>query len=268
MVSGMVELIAVDLDGTLLNSSKSVSYRTQRVIRALCSQGIKVILASARPPRAIAECYKLLGLGTPVVCYNGALIYNPPVREVIFHKPLESRLARSVVNTARSAYRGTVVSVEVLDHWYTDGVSSQYETEVSKQFAPDVLGPIDNWLVQPVTKILLLGPEDRITVIRERILEKHRKRVAMTFSEKNLIQVMSAGVSKGRALKYICNRYGISLQKTMAIGDALNDYDMLEAAGISVAMADAPEQVKQISDYITTGNDEDGVAEAFEKFLI
>ncbi len=264
----MVELVAIDLDGTLLTSGKAVTERTRRVIRALHDQGVRIILASARPPRSVAEIYKMLGLDKCVICYNGALIYDPPGKEVLFHKPVEQLLALKVVGYARQIWPGTVVSVEVLDHWYTDGVNSEYVTETARQFEPDVVGPVDTWLVQPATKILLLGPESRITEIRNGLRRKFGKRLAMTQSESRLLQVMSAGVSKGHALKFVCKKYGVRLKQTIAIGDAPNDVDMLSAAGIGIAMASAPDVVKRSADYVTSGNDDDGVAEALERFAL
>ncbi|NLX06701.1 MAG: HAD family phosphatase [Phycisphaerae bacterium] len=264
----MVELVAIDLDGTLLTSGKVVTARTQRVVRAVRQQGVRVVLASARPPRSVAETYKLLGLDTCVICYNGALIYDPPSKQVLFHRPIEKFLAREVIDLARQIYRETLVSIEVLDQWYTDRVNPAYQTEVSKQFQPDVLGPIDTWLIQPVTKVLLLGPAAKMSEVRRKIGQRFGRRLAMTQSESNLLQIMSAGVSKGTALKRVCDRYGISPQKTIAIGDAANDTDMLELAGMGIAMASASDDVKRAADYITSGNDDDGVAEALERFVL
>lgn len=264
----MVELVAIDLDGTLLTSGKAVTTRSQRVIRALVNQGVKVIIASARPPRSIANTYKLLGLNTCVVCYNGALIYDPPVKEVLFHRQIAEALAQEVIDLARQTYPDVAVSVEVLDHWYTDGITTEYETETSRQFKPDRLGPIDTWLDQDVTKILLLGPAPHITEIRTKLKRMCRSRLATTQSEPHLLQIMSAGVSKGTAFRFVCDYYNVPTQRTIAIGDAPNDLDMLKQAGVGVAMASAPEPVKRAADYVTAHNDDDGVAEALERFAL
>ena len=264
----MVELVAIDLDGTLLTSEKTITTRTLRVMRALRGQGIKIVIASARPPRSVAESYRLLGLDTCVICYNGALIYDPPTRRVLFHQPIDKFLAREVIDTARQHYAEVLVSVEVLDHWYTDRFNPQYQTEVSKQFEPDQVGPVDTWLLQDVTKILLLGPEKRIGEIRRKVIRRFRTRLAMTHSESSLLQIMSSGVSMGAAMERVCQHYGIPLQRTIAIGDSLNDADMLAVAGVGIAMASAPEKVKRSADYITSGNDNEGVAEALERFAL
>jgi hypothetical protein len=264
----MVELIAIDLDGTLLTSDKAITPRTLRAIRAVVGQGVKVIIASARPPRSVAKVYKHLRLDTCVICYNGALIYDPPAKEVLYHQPIERALAHEVIEAARKKYPDIFVSAEVLDHWFTDRISREYQTEVAKQFTPDHMGPIETWLTQDVTKIMFLGPPGHIRVIRRMLTSTYGMNLAMTQSETELLQVMSAEVSKGAALKFVCDRYGVPLQRTIAIGDQVNDIDMLKLAGVGIAMGLAPESVKRAADYITSGNDHDGVAEAIERFVL
>ncbi len=264
----MIELVAIDLDGTLLTSGKTITERTKRVLKALSNQDIKIVIASARPPRSVAGVYKALGLKSCVICYNGAMIYDPQSKKMLEHHPIKLETAKALINRARSIHPDILVSVEVLDHWYTDKLNNAYQTEVSKQFEPDRLGPIDTWLDCDVTKILLLGQERYIENVKGAFLAEFRDKVAMAQSENHLLQIMAKGVSKGQALKSVCNYYNIPLEKTIAIGDAANDIDMLEIAGFGIAMADAPDKVKKVSDYVTTGNDEDGVAEALEKFVL
>ena len=265
---GVVELVALDLDGTLLTSGKTITDRTKRVIHALINQQVKVLLATARPPRSVATTYKALKLKTCVICYNGALIYDPPTRKILAHFPIHLPLARSVINFTRELNCEILISVEVLDHWYTDRVNPAYQTETAKMFKPDKLAPIDTWLNCDVTKILLQGPDECLMQIREKIFVDHPGQLAMAQSENNLLQIMAGSVSKGNALRLVCEHYGIPLQKTIAVGDAPNDIDMLRNAGIGIAMADAPDRVKQAANYITMKNDEDGLADALEKFIL
>jgi len=266
--TSVVELVALDLDGTLLTSGKKITERTRRVLKALESHNVKVLLASARPPRSVAGIYKLLDLKTCVICYNGALIYNPPSREVLSHQPIRLAMAKKIIQMARDVWPNIVISVEVLDQWFTDRISSEDQAKVSKQFVPDKLAPIEDWLKCDVTKILVLGPESFLTSIKNQLLYNYETEISVIHSDHNLLQVMSGGVSKGKALKYVCKHYDIPLQRTIAIGDAHNDIDMLECAGIGIAMADAPASVKDAADYVTTTNDDDGVAEALEKFVL
>ncbi len=264
----MIDLLAIDLDGTLLREDKTITERTRRAIRAVRGQDIKVILATARPPRSVAQAYRLLGLDTAIICYNGALIYDPLNKHIITHHPIPLDTAKDVINFARLTYSDVIVSVEVLDQWYTNKLSDRFQTEVSKEFTPNKLGPINSWLNCDVTKILLLGQPRDIDRIKKGLKENFGRKVGLTQSEDHLLQIMKAGVSKGQGLKKVCEYYNIPLSKTIAIGDQLNDLDMIELAGLGVAMEDAPEKLKRAADYVTSSNNEDGVAEVLEKFVL
>jgi 5-amino-6-(5-phospho-D-ribitylamino)uracil phosphatase len=263
----MVELVAVDLDGTLLTSGKKITERTRRVLQAILNQGVKVLLASARPPRSVAAVYKALKLKDCIICYNGALIYDPPTRTVLAHQPIRLSLAKKVIQMAREMYPPMAVSVEVLDEWLTDRAAAGRNGEPQKR-VPDTPAAIDSWLTCDVTKLLLLGPEAYLDGLRAKLNALFAHKLATAQSDHNLLQIMSAEVSKGNALKFVCKHYGIPLRRTIAIGDAHNDIDMLQMAGIGIAMADAPTRVKTAATYVTTGNDEDGVADALEKFVL
>jgi Cof subfamily protein (haloacid dehalogenase superfamily) len=264
----VADLIALDLDGTLLTTGKQVTPRTKRVLDALMNQGIKIVLATARPPRSVARFYKALDLNTCVICYNGALVYDPPSRTVLAHHPIPMKTAQDIILYSRELCPEILTSAEVLDHWFTDRVSNEYQTETAKEFKPDTLGPIESWLKMDVTKILLQGPQVYLTKIRSQLQTRHNKSLSMAQSENNLLQIMAGGVSKGSALKFVCEHYNIPIDRTIAVGDAQNDLDMLNLAGMAIAMPHSPEKVKEAADYITVSNDEDGVAEALEKFLL
>jgi Cof subfamily protein (haloacid dehalogenase superfamily) len=195
-------------------------------------------------------------------------VYDPPSRKVLAHHPIPMVLAQSIILYSRELCPEIFTSAEVLDHWFTDRVSSEYQTETAKEFNPDTLGPIESWLKMDVTKILLQGPQVYLTKIRSQLQTLHRKSLSMAQSENNLLQIMAGGVSKGSALEFVCKHYNIPLGKTIAIGDAQNDLDMMNLAGMAIAMPHSPENVKKAADYITVSNDEDGVAEALEKLLL
>src|SRR4051812_33412172 len=115
-----IRLVAIDLDGTLLNDSKEVTQRTAAALKCLPNSGVKVVIASARPPRSVAGFYRELGLDTWQINYNGALIWDPKERRAVFHQPLDAMLARQIINIARAQYPEVTVACEVLDRWLTD----------------------------------------------------------------------------------------------------------------------------------------------------
>lgn len=264
----MIDLLAIDLDGTLLTNSKTITDRTRRAIKAVQAQDIKVIIATARPPRSVAKIYRYLELKDAIICYNGALLYDPISKTVISHSPIPLETAKDVVSFARLIWPDIIVSAEVLDEWFTEKLSEQYQTEVSKEFKPDKLGPINSWLTCDVTKLLLLGPEEKLSIVKSELKENFGKKISIAQNEGHLLQIMKAGISKGEGLRKICEYYNIPLKRTLAIGDNFNDLDMIAIAGLGAAMADAPEEVKKVADYITSSNEENGVAEVIERFVL
>jgi len=263
-----IRLIAIDLDGTLLTTDKRVTPRAVRAIRQSTRRGIHVVLASARPPRSVLAVHKQLGLRTCTINYNGALVYDPQTRKVIFHKPISAALAEQIITLARRHCPTILVSSEVLDKWYTDRVDPAYRTETAKLFKPDKIAPIEDWLNTDHTKILLQGPQDVCGPLLELLNEKFAREIHCLQTEDNLIQIMAAGASKSVALRAVCRHYRVDLASVMAVGDAPNDVGMLKIAGVGVAMANSPELIREAADFLTPANDEDGVAHAIEWFVL
>ena len=125
-----IQLVAIDLDGTLLNSAKRITATTAAILRAARQEaGAHIVLASARPPRSVMPFYQLLDLDAPMINYNGALVYDPPTQRALLHLPLPAETALAIVDLARSVYSRVVVSAEILDRWYTDRLEPAYMTE-------------------------------------------------------------------------------------------------------------------------------------------
>ena len=218
-----IHLVAIDLDGTLLNSANEVSEVTAGVLRqARREDGVHIVLASARPPRSVMPVYKLLDLDAPMINYNGALVYDPPSNRVLLHVPVGPRLARQVVTAAREHFPDVLVSAEVLDRWYTDGVDYQYVTQTGRVFRPDVVAPIDEWLTEPITKLLLLGPPEEMSELGRSLANQFKHKVVVMQTEGELLQIMHPTVSKGQALKTVAGELGVARRQVMAIGDNAN----------------------------------------------
>jgi Cof subfamily protein (haloacid dehalogenase superfamily) len=266
----MIKLVALDLDGTLLTSRKTITPRTHKAIRAAVAKGVHVVLTTARPPRSVRTYYEQLRLTTPTINYNGALIWDEGKRRVIQHTPLDPKIARSVITYARKLHKEMLVSVEILDKWYTDHYADmpEYATETAKEFTPDFVGPIEAFLTIPITKLMLLGPPEWIAEIELKIPAKFQATVGHTRSDPHLLQVLNPTASKGKALSEVAASFGVAREDVLAMGDAPNDLDMLGWAGTSVTLDNAWDQVKQIAQHMVPGNDDDGVGVAIEKFVL
>jgi Cof subfamily protein (haloacid dehalogenase superfamily) len=266
-MSSPIRLVAVDLDGTLLNDSKEVSDQTVRAFAGLPERGVKVVIASARPPRSVRAIYQRLNLATWQINYNGALVWDEGARRVVHHQPMAGELVREIVDTARDYYDELLVSCEILDRWYTDRSDNSYTTETGKLFPPDVVCDLSTMCAQPVTKLMLLGDPAAIAKTEVLLAEQFAERVQIVSSnDAHLIQIMDKDAGKAAALARVAGHYGIPIEQVMAIGDALNDVGMLGLAGVAVAMDNAHPLVKDCADWVAPSNNDHGVHAALVRY--
>jgi len=263
-----IDLVAIDIDGTLLRSDKKLSHKVADSVREAAIKGVHVILATARPPRSVRAIYRHLGLFTPQINYNGALIHDERRARVIHHLPVPAKLGARVVEFARKVDPLVVVSIEILDKWYTDHADSELTTETGKHFNPDFVGPLESFLHKPATKIMFLAPPNRMGRIHQAIRSKFGKKVSVIVCDSNLIQIIHLHADKQCALERVAAELGVPRERVMAIGDAPNDERMIRWAGIGVAMQNAWPQVHAAADHIVPGNDDGGVAVALRKFVL
>ncbi|HOF19133.1 MAG TPA: Cof-type HAD-IIB family hydrolase, partial [Phycisphaerae bacterium] len=250
-------------------SAKQITETTEAILRAARREaGVHIVLATARPPRSVMPFYSQLELDTPMVNYNGALVYDPISRRVLMHRPVSAKISRGIVRLAREKYPGVLVSAEVLDRWYTDRVDDRYATATARHFRPDVLAPIEQWLTTPVTKLLLLGEPDRLLELARDIHAAYPHQVQIVRTEGELLQIMHATVSKAQALRAVAGEMGVTREQVMAIGDNANDVEMLRWAGIGVAMANAAPEALAAADVVTDHHDSDGAARAIHRLIL
>src|SRR5947207_7804705 len=261
-----IKLVAIDLDGTLLDKSKKVCERAAGALKCLPTQGMKVVIASARPPRSVRHIYQELGLDTWQINYNGALIWDEPTQKPVFHRPMNAKLVHMMIDRARDMFEEVLVSVEILDKWFTDRDEHTYTTETGKLFKPDVICPIEQICCQPITKLMLLGDPRIVSRLESLLLEEFGGKVTLLHTDNDLLQIMDNRVSKAVALQKIAAHYGVKPAEVMAISDAPNDVGMLQYAGVAIAMANAQDVVKEVADWIAPSNDEHGVHVALQKY--
>ena len=260
-----IRLVAIDLDGTLLNDAKRVTERTVDALKCLTGSGVRVVIASARPPRSVRHVYRELGLDTWQINYNGALVWDEPGRRAVYHRPMESRVVRDLIDLARGRHPEVLVSCEILDRWCTDRFDETYTTETGRLFRPDLVAPVERFCVEPVTKLMLLAAPAVLDQL-EPALRASPTNVSVIRSDPDLIQVMDASASKGAALRMVCEHYAVPPGQAMAVGDAVNDIPMLEAAGVAVAMDNAHPAVKAAADWVAPSNNDHGVHAALERY--
>jgi Cof subfamily protein (haloacid dehalogenase superfamily) len=262
-----VRLVALDLDGTLLDSNKRISGRTVKAIRLMPELGVRVAIASARPPRSCRAIYDGLGLDTWQVNYNGALLWDPPGGRPVRHWPMQGELVWKMVNLARQEVPGVQVAAEVVDRWYTDKHDPYRTTVTGKLFRPDVVAPLAAWGKQSTTKLMFLAEPRKVAKVREALRREFGSQANVVHADPDLVQVMDRTAGKDVALAHVAQHHGIDRAETMAVGDALNDLEMLQWAAVPVAMKNGCEDCRRIANWVAPTNDDDGVYQALLKFV-
>jgi Cof subfamily protein (haloacid dehalogenase superfamily) len=254
-------LVALDLDGTTLNTSHDLNQVTIDAIQAVAARGVRVVLASGRLPHSIRPFAQRLGLDGVHLGLNGGVAFDSTGR--LLHKHLLSldQLAFAHEVLAEEGLAPMVFSPAGI--WaprITDDVHL-----VLSYGEPEALtySQIEQ-IVDPVKVLAVLGAGDRDRVLTDRVEPRlHAIRTGPQFFE-----FMAPGVGKGPALTEVMEDLGIDRDEVMAIGDSENDVGMLEAAGFPVAMGNAVEVVKRASVVVTGTNAEDGVSQALRRFVL
>jgi Cof subfamily protein (haloacid dehalogenase superfamily) len=285
-----VSMVAIDLDGTLLRQDGSICFHGAEAIFEAVERGVKVVIATGRAPRSVRSIYKSLGLDTPLVCHNGALLLSPDNR-IVEHLTLRPAIARKVIELARAAEPQVMIGIENFDQCYTEksarshmarrpdiaasSAGSGHEaadaaaTGIAELGANDhALGPFAAVLNDPVTKIMFVGEPHVLGGVQSALKERLADEVSFAFSHMRLLQVVHRKADKATALAQVAEQFGMGSEQVMAIGDAPNDIGMIRWAGLGIALANAWPEVQHAAHFIVRGNDDGGVAEAIGRFVL
>ena len=260
----MIRLVAIDVDGTLLNGRHEVTSGTAAAIDRARGLGAEVVLTSSRPPRALWPILEGLALVEPAVfvASQGALTgsYSPSGElRILDRRPMPVALAREVATAGDAA--GASVNWYAAERWLVPRVDDLIRQEVAiVGCAPEVA----DLAIEPEgpDKILLLARAVDITAM----VAVPEGLVALASTPTHL-EITRADVDKAGALASLCARRGITPAEVVAIGDGRNDLGMLAFAGVAVAPANAHAEVLAVADLVTTSNEEDGVARALARLL-
>ncbi len=264
-----IGLIAIDLDGTLLNDTKQVSPETLQAVSEATAQGIHVVIASARPPRSVRAIYQQLQLGTWQINYNGAMIWDEPNRQVLFHEPMDGQTVLRLIHRSRELHSDLVVQCEIIDRWHTDRDDKRFTTGTGRLFEPDILAAVETICREPITTLNLLGEPAAIDRIEPVLIDEFGGQIKLVRAgDHDLLIGHHRDACKSHALQQVAAHYGVPMADVMAIGDAPNDVGMLQLAGIGVAMDNAHPRVKDVADWIAPSNNDHGVSAAIRQFAL
>jgi Cof subfamily protein (haloacid dehalogenase superfamily) len=264
--------IALDLDGTLLNSKKDVSKRNKEAIRKAAEAGVQIILASGRPipgMKRIAHKLNLEELGGYLLSYNGGMISNIKTGEVLRRETVSEKYYKEIVHTANK-YKVTALTYDAEGIITTDETDEYVQLEarinnipVKKVYPLEEVAKLD-----PPVKFLCVGEHKVLRQVEAELNDKLQGEVNIFFSEPYFMEITPKGIEKASSLEFLLSRIGINKKHLIACGDGYNDIPMMRYAGLSVAMENGQDETKEWADVIAPLNDEDGVSYIIEKYIL
>lgn len=259
------KLLAVDVDGTLLNSRREITMPTKQRIQKAINKGIVFTICSGRPVQGVKIITDLLEVDIPVITYNGAMVIADG--KVIYSCTMREEDVLQIERLGKEW--GTTIVIWAGNQLYVNELNKR--TEKYAQLSgvkPQVYSDIKELISIGVSKVLWNDEIERINVFERRLNGLLSPSVNFHTSQPIYLEFVDQKVSKAIALEKTGEFYSIRREEMIAIGDGFNDLPMIEYAGLGVAMGNAPEEVKDAADYITRSNDEDGVAKVIDLFVL
>lgn len=240
-----IKLIALDMDGTLLNDQHEISEANRQAIKEAQEKGIYVVLSTGRSLRKCENHADSLALSSYLVTVNGSEIWDEK----------RGLVERNLVNSVSIQWMAELTQKHKVRYWAISTNRNWFD-----EMPEDIHG--EEWLK--------FGFNIKDVPTRDKILKELQARgeFELSNSTPTNIEVNPAGINKAKGLKLVCERLGIDMKNVMAVGDSLNDLAMIEEAGLGVAMGNAQDTVKKAAAWVTSSNIEDGVAKAIRKWVL
>ncbi|WP_438721220.1 HAD family hydrolase [Enterococcus sp. AZ103] len=270
MIGMAIKFIISDIDGTILDDQHQLDDQLIGKIKLLKERDIPFVLASARSPKGMWPLAQALEIqDQPIACYNGALIMKE--NETLFSHELVQPEVSILVDILKNIFPQVSINLYSGESWYVDKIDSWVEIEAEISGDQPIEGNIQLLLLKkniPIHKLLLIEKPEIINEVFEYLSNLNFPESDFYLSKDNYLEVTNHKVSKQKALLELANYYQVNLLNTMAIGDNFNDIPMLTQAGMGVAMDNAPETVKKSANQITANNNQNGVSQALQKYIL
>lgn len=263
----MYKLIAIDVDDTLINDDKVVTQATQKALEQAIAQGVKVTLATGRMYASAQAIAKQTGLNVPLITYQGSLVKNLLDGHVLYERAVPADAARKIHEYC--AAHGLHLQLYIDDQLYVKEDNDKTKSYAGLSKIPYIVEPdFDKLIDKPSTKMLIIDEPDFLDNLADILRDLVGEQVHITKSKPHFLEMTHKEATKGHALQHLADHFGCDISEVIAIGDSWNDREMLEVAGLGVAMGNAVPSLKEIANYVTFSNNEDGVAHVIEKFVL
>jgi len=262
-----LELVISDVDGTLVRKDKSLAPATVAAVGRLTLAGIPFTLISARPPSGVAPLVDALGIAAPVAAFNGGTIVGAD-GEIIERHVVDETVVRGIFHLAE----GSGATPWIFAHGLWHAIDRENPHLAHERIAANQ-EPI---FVEDMTP--LFGAVDKLTWIDDnpaRLValeatckEAYGPLATIARSQTYYLDVTHPNANKGDGVEALARAIGVSIERVAVLGDMANDLPMFARAGLAIAMGQAPEEVRHAARYVSTSNDDDGVAHAIDEYLL
>ena len=266
------KLLVLDVDGTLLNNEKEISKRTLASLLKVQQMGIRIALASGRPTYGLMPLAKILELGNYggfIVSYNGCQIINAQNGEILFERRINPEM---LPNLEKKAHKnGFAIFTYHDDTLLTDSPNNEHIRTEAKLNNLKIIKEEDFSIAidfAPCKCMLVSDDEEALTGLEEHWKRRLNGTLDVFRSEPYFLEVVPCGIDKANTLGALLSHLNITREEVIAIGDGVCDVNMLQIAGLGIAMGHSQDSVKVCADYVTASNEEDGVAQAVEKMIL
>ncbi|MGL5278180.1 MAG: Cof-type HAD-IIB family hydrolase [Cetobacterium sp.] len=259
----MIKSVALDLDGTLLNSKKEISDKNIFILRELYKKGIEVFIVTGRSYSATKEILRKLELPIITICYNGAKAIDTKDESILLEEPLSEDIVKILIELSRE--NSIHLNLYQDENWFVEDRKNWQTEYYKKNIGIDAIEKnFNDFTSLLMTKALFIDERCNLEKIEKEIKKKLGDRVHLTYSQERYLEVLNKKVNKGKSLEKILRLKSLTLDTCIAFGDANNDKEMIEMVGYGVAMENGEEYLKKGAKYLTDSNDNDGVY----KFLV
>lgn len=268
----MYKLVAIDVDGTLFNDRREITQEVNEAIQAAKAKGVNVVICTGRPiggVRPILEELELADKDEYVITYNGALVQGTNTGEVVSETSLTVSDLKELYQL--SLQLGSPMHFFDTERIYTPNKDISHYT-VYESFANKV--PLSFRAIEEIPedmlipKVMFIDEPERLAEIMAAIPASYRKKYTMVQSAPFFLEILHSSVNKGNAVKQLAEKLGMKREEVVCIGDGENDLEMVKYAGCGVAMGNATTSVKEVAEFQTMSNNENGVAYAIEKLIL
>ena len=266
----MYKLIALDMDGTLLNEEKQISSANYEAIQKARESGVKVVLASGRPLvgfKRYLEELNLVSENDYAVAFNGALVQSSEGNEIVSKTTLTLEDYKYLYELSKELK----VNIHALTE---EGVISPKDSKYTRleaemnDISSEIIDVCDVTEDTTIVKVMFIDEPDLIEEIIEKIPENLKEKYTIVRSAPFFLEFLHKSVNKGVGVAALAEKLNIKPEEVICIGDAGNDIHMIKYAGLGVAMGNAFPEVKRVANFITKTNEQDGVAHIINKFIL